>query len=163
MRRGAALAVLAALLVSGALPYSQGATQQGRLLVDQEGLAAGEKAVVHVVVDPRSTGVEERVEILMVVEGPEHTVGIERSAQIGGGGPQLVSVPWAPEDAGTHHLDVDARVSGGTVDVAERTVYVSPAREGSASEGLPDPAPGTLQWAIVVAGLYLFFRNSRGG
>lgn len=157
MRRGPALLALLVLLLSGAGPPTSAAPQDNQLLVDQDGLEVDEGAIVHAVVQAPQGTPGERIDVRLTVEGPDRAEQIQRSAQLSGGSPQLVTLTWTPDEPGTHHLDADVRVGSQLVDVAERNVYVSP-QDQEEDRALVERAPGSVQWAIVGAGVYLVLR-----
>lgn len=121
-----------------------------------------QEAIVHAVFEPPQGSVGDRIPVQLTVEGPDHTEQIQQSREVSGAAPQLVTLSWTPDEPGTHQLRVDARFGSQVVPVTERTVYVAP-QEQEEGPSLVDRAPGSVQWAIVGAGVYLFLRSRSEG
>lgn len=132
---------------------------QGRLLVDESDYRVGKADVIHVVVDPPAGVDADTIEVTVTVEGPSGVREITETIEPGGKGPQLVTLPWTPRQAGEHVLVAESQV--GELHVAqEETVHVSQAPSASSrSDGwTPETAPGTVQWAIAFGVLFFFAR-----
>lgn len=164
MGKGPALAVAGLLTFSLALSASVASAGGSKLLVNEDSIQQNRPGVVHAVVDLRDTDADAS-EIHLRIEGPGSSERIvERHPGLGGSGPHLVTIPWTPLHAGNHALQTEVLVGEERRELAERTVFVTPAGSGPEATGgvLPHTAPGTVQWAIAFGFLFFVTRASLG-
>lgn len=159
MGRRAAVLGLAAVALLAVTPSLAAAGVDDEIRVPEIGTRAGATSVFHVVVHPPEHFDRVGMEIVATIEGPGGEEEVVRHGQLlEGGDASLISLGWTPDRPGEHTLDAEVTVAGEVRDLEPVTVDVAPPSPASAGSGLPDTAPGTVQWAIAFGILFFVTR-----